>query len=408
MDTLRFPVSIGTNGDDELIGRGHTVTFGLLGDNVFQAKPGTEYNFMVGGPGDNTYHAADNSAITILNGGGGQDTLFAEGMGIGNPQTYVATIEGGHLLGLDSVSGQQVALLNWLDPDYRVETFHLNGGQFGFETVRDAVFASANYLGELSIPEVVDLGMLPPGTTNAVAEDFQAHYESLQGDLVAQRDIVEALPIPGPTVVNGFVAEEVTFADLIELPDSASYFRLFDKEDGEFLGEGDNWLTAGELGSLSPGAGDHQFFVSFWQEGGMSEWVDFSARTAEQTSVIGTRNWIAPDTTDLTYGDLMNTEHLHADAWIRIYDGAQGQIVGGDWLRADSLADHEFPTDSTGEAPVQVWVDTYLEGQGRSGWDSFEVQVLSGELLEASSALPAAAPDEPLYLSDDLAAWLGA
>ena len=171
MATLRFPEVVATNGNDNLIAGTNQLTFGLGGNDTITAQAGSEYNFMAGGPGNDTYVAGPGSAITIID-TGGFDTLVATGLGAYAPHTYVATVESQHIIAVDLVSGQQVAVANWLNPQHRIEQFQLSDGLYTFDQLVNVIANSPNFLGDLSVSDLVSLDILPQGTTSADLQEF--------------------------------------------------------------------------------------------------------------------------------------------------------------------------------------------------------------------------------------------
>ena len=400
MERLLFPITVGSNGDDDLIARGDTVLFGLRGDDHLRAAPHTDYNLMFGGPGDNVYEAANGAAITIINEGGGYDTLVADGLGLDRPDTYVATVEGGHVVALDTLSGQQVTVTHWQDPAQRIEEFRLADGVYDYATVRDAIFDSPNYLGEFSMSDMVDFGMMPPGTTGSMVDEAREHYGELEQTLMGQADLLDDQPSPGPTVINGFLPDGSTLADVIGYAADTRYLRLYDKDTGQFLPGGeddapDGWYTPDQLDDLPvPEHGTASYYVAAWGPGGTGAWTDFTVQGNETPSFVATRDWIVPDTATPSLAELVDASGLDGDAWVRVHNDATGEIVGGDWLAPDELADHLPELVEGGE--TRLWVDTYLHGAGRSGWDGFNILAVDEALVPDDAEMPAPPLDPDL------------
>lgn len=207
MAKLRFPEVVATNGNDNLFVGSNQLTFCLNGNDRIMAQMGSEYNFMAGGEGNDTYVAADYSAITIFD-TGGSDTLIADGLGAYSPNTYVATVEGQHLIAVDLVSGQQVAVANWLNPENAIEQAQLSDGVYTLNELVEVIANSPNFLGDVSTSDLVSVGVLPPGTSSTDLQEFVSYIEQREGTILETQDTL------GLAGVSWVEAREYVFGHL--------------------------------------------------------------------------------------------------------------------------------------------------------------------------------------------------
>ena len=218
-----------------------------------------------------------------------------------------------------------------------------------------------------------------------IVEDTLEQAEKQQL-LMSQTNPLEDRPATGPTVTNGFVPDGSTLADVVDYSADTRYLRLYDRDTGQFLpgGEGeapDGWYTPDQLAELPlPEQGPASYHVAAWSpDDGTSAWNDFTVQTADTASSVATRDRLVADTDTPSLAELVDTSNLNDNAWVRVYNDGTGEIVGGDWLTPDALADHH-PELPDGDE-TRLWVDTYLHGAGRSGWDGFDILTVDADLM---------------------------
>lgn len=303
MATLRFPESVGSLGDDDIRIGSNELAFGLSSNDLMSATYGSEYAFMAGGAGDDGYVAADWSAITIID-SGGYDRVYTDGIGVYRGSTYAATVEGRHLIVADTYSGQQVAIANWQSPGFRIEEVVLADGVYSYQQVRQAVFSSPNYLGDFSVSQLANEGVLPWGTSSADLAEFidytlareQALTQSQLDEAQAQRE-AEAQE----TVQAMFVAYYARPAD----PAGMTYWK-------------EQLLAAkGDPAAISQAFGDSAEFLAVY--GGLSD-SELISRLYQQ---LFSR---APDVQGLAFylDQLQSGAMSPADIAMGIARGAQG------------------------------------------------------------------------------------
>ncbi|MCG7598390.1 hypothetical protein MHM84_01160 [Halomonas sp. McH1-25] len=196
MAKLRYPEQVGTNQSDRLTSNGQQINFGLNGDDTLIASSYSDYNFLVGGAGNDTYVADGYDSVLTIIDSGGEDTVVADGIGAYSDGTYAATVDGKHLIAANVYTGQQVAITNWKS-EGAVENFQLSDGFFTRAQIEEFMEASPNYLGDVSTSQLVEEGVLPPGTTDADLNEFMAYVLGSE-QVLAQR--ADAAPPAVPSV----------------------------------------------------------------------------------------------------------------------------------------------------------------------------------------------------------------
>jgi hypothetical protein len=178
--TIRYTERDATSGNDFLTGASNTITFGMGGNDIFQAAPNpTGGQVFVGGAGSDTYIAAPNSAMTIADmGNGAPNTLVALGIGINSSTSFSAIVDGRHFLALDTATGESVLAVDWLLPANRIDTIQLRDGTFTIDQLVTAVNTGAlgtHFLGNITSTQA---GLIPAGQTQANVNEAISYYEA--------------------------------------------------------------------------------------------------------------------------------------------------------------------------------------------------------------------------------------
>lgn len=178
MPKLRFTEYRGTLHNDVMVTPSASINFALSGNDTLRAMADSEFNFVLGGKGDDTYIASNQSAITIVD-SGGNDRIVATGIGIGSSYSYVLTIDGNkHILAYDTLSGQQVAVANWLNPTNRIEQVTLREGTFSITQIASLLPSMPGYLGDFSMSAVIQAGFFLRGTTPGDVYEFLFYVQA--------------------------------------------------------------------------------------------------------------------------------------------------------------------------------------------------------------------------------------
>jgi len=149
----------GSSGNDSLLGNYDRVYYGLKGNDYFQAQPNQDWIFFIGGKGNDTYVVADHSAITILEAGNSSgDKLVSRGIGLSRTSSIAITIDGRHLMIADSISGQQVTILDWKQATHKIETVELADGIYSYSHLV-SILSQAN-IPNYSLDDIADTGII--------------------------------------------------------------------------------------------------------------------------------------------------------------------------------------------------------------------------------------------------------
>ncbi|MEM7225192.1 MAG: hypothetical protein AAF495_19595 [Pseudomonadota bacterium] len=180
---IRLPETIGTEGNDVFNTFEDHIFFGLEGDDTFLGNFGEDFQIMVGGSGADTYVANNNSIITVLeNGNSVGDTVVATGIGLTLDSSLAGTIDGRHLVAGDTVSGQVVFVLDFLDPENRIETVEIFEGVFGFDDVVNGIFNAPGFQGDIAWEDLgqFDLQAFETGEINETIAFYDARAAALE------------------------------------------------------------------------------------------------------------------------------------------------------------------------------------------------------------------------------------
>jgi hypothetical protein len=166
MEYADFSEQVGSNNADQLATGTSQITYALGGNDQLSGSSGAYYNLQVGGQGSDTYMASPGGTTTVIDNGGTADTLVATGLGLTNPNTFVATTNAGqHLIAADLDSGQAVLVADWASTGNQIETVQLADGTYSIDEIQTAITTSPNNLGDVSTRQLIDVGLLPTGTT---------------------------------------------------------------------------------------------------------------------------------------------------------------------------------------------------------------------------------------------------
>lgn len=228
--TIRYSERDGSSGNDFLVGANNTITFGLQGNDTFQAASNpTAGEVFVGGPGSDTYIAAPNSTMTVADmGSGAPNTIIALGIGLNSTTSFSAIIDGRHFIAADTATGETVIDLDWQDPRNKLDTIQLKDGVFTFDQLATAVNQhqfGRNFLGNITWAQT---GLIPLGQTTADVNEAIAYYENRAAALIVApviNPLEQALVDP-----NFYLArnQDVAVANI----DPAQHFTAYGWHDG--------------------------------------------------------------------------------------------------------------------------------------------------------------------------------
>ncbi|MDJ0531809.1 MAG: peptidylprolyl isomerase [Xenococcaceae cyanobacterium MO_207.B15] len=217
-----FTQVIGDSDNNTLNGLDLQIVFGLAGDDSLSSSVGSlpggeETTILVGGSGDDEYQIAGNStAIIFENGNSSQDVAIATGLTISS-NAVIAEIDNRHLYVGNPESDQYAILVDWQEPENRIESFVLSDFTFSYEQLA-STFSGLNAPNftweELEQQDEINLerlGLTPSSIDDAInqvsarASELEAPVIDPDSDLNTPIYRFQNSDIPGTYL---FVAEE--------------------------------------------------------------------------------------------------------------------------------------------------------------------------------------------------------
>ena len=188
-----FREVVGNEGNDNLLGSDLQVLYGLEGNDTLATvegllPDGMATSFLVGGSGDNRYRVGNNStAIIIENSNTDNDVGQATGIGFNQDTSFTMEIDNGRHLWVGDIESYQSALLiDWQNPENRIENFELEDGTFSYQFVVDNFRSLPGYLGSFtweelgSSSEIVNQEIAQVNTRSATLES----QDPITGEIV--------------------------------------------------------------------------------------------------------------------------------------------------------------------------------------------------------------------------------
>ncbi len=146
------------------------VFFALGGDDTLTATVGADAPVFVGGAGNDRYVGNSGAFLIVADAVGGNDTLSLSTLPAVTGSGYALTIDNGrHLMLFDLAGSRGAMVLNWTDPDWRVESFEMLGATLTAGEIASRLGTSANFLGDFTLEQLsAELG--DPNLSPAVIE----------------------------------------------------------------------------------------------------------------------------------------------------------------------------------------------------------------------------------------------
>lgn len=213
------------------------------------------------------------------------------------------------------------------------------------------------------------------------------------------------------STANGFVTAGTTFADLIvDSATDSTWYKIWDQDTMTYVTDGaldvqNGWVSAASLASMTVDltGDDGQYYIkSYGSTSGMSDWIDFTISTASVDSYVVFGNVELEEASAITYDQLIDTSNLSAGSQLRVWNAETNTYLGAEdggdgWVTAAELADYAVVIGDEGST-MDIWVDVFKSGTGRSGWENFtitaepanlpdpDVPVTEGETLTLTAA----------------------
>ncbi|MDJ0651006.1 MAG: hypothetical protein QNJ60_20120 [Xenococcaceae cyanobacterium MO_188.B19] len=157
MTTGLFNEVIGTSANDVLVAQPLDLIYGLEGDDFLSTETVDLIpSGFVGGSGSDTY-TVRGTGLIIETGNSTNDTLIAEGIGLFRETSEGFTIDGRHLVAFDETTEQGFIIIDWQQPQSRIENFILADGQFSYQEIVAAI-DNLGGLENFTIDEIFNIG----------------------------------------------------------------------------------------------------------------------------------------------------------------------------------------------------------------------------------------------------------
>jgi hypothetical protein len=139
-----FQAQAGTSANDILTGKPLTVTYGFAGDDqITSSGPLSGFDIQVGGTGSDHYQLTSGTGAFVMEqGNDAADRITAGGLQLSGGRTQWLTVEGKHLLSVDTITNSSLLLLNWEQAANRIESFALADGTYSYQELRSALLAA--------------------------------------------------------------------------------------------------------------------------------------------------------------------------------------------------------------------------------------------------------------------------
>jgi hypothetical protein len=112
--------------NDNFQAKSYYTSFGLGGDDIITSSYLGEYQFVIGGEGNDTYIINSPGTMTLIDHGNSQfDTVEASGLGVTYETTFFGTIDNRHLVATDTISGQQLIVIDYQNNLNKIENIKL-------------------------------------------------------------------------------------------------------------------------------------------------------------------------------------------------------------------------------------------------------------------------------------------
>ena len=188
---------IGTPGNDTLTGSNLDFIYGLAGDDLLSLSEDitsnslenialsgqintqiTPQSFLFGGSGSDTYLSRNNVQTFVLeNGNSSSDTLVTESITLSDPNSVFFEFDNRHLVMQNNLTGESLLLIDWQNPENRIENFtSMTNAEsvISYEDLVSNLTSNGNYFGNISIEQVFEIFNLP-----ITADEFNADINAL-------------------------------------------------------------------------------------------------------------------------------------------------------------------------------------------------------------------------------------
>ncbi|MDJ0903280.1 MAG: hypothetical protein QNJ55_31225 [Xenococcus sp. MO_188.B8] len=190
---------LGTSGNDTLTGSNAQDVYGLAGDDLLIAPENTTptspikpQSFLLGGSGSDVYVSRNNVETLIFdthNSGSDIDILVTESITLNDPNAIFFQMDNRHLVMSNSLSGENVTIIDWHNPENRIEGFTsvtTTDTIISYEVFVNNLPSNGNYLGNIALEEAAEILNIP--------FSFSEFYADLDA-FVTRTQLLEALEV---------------------------------------------------------------------------------------------------------------------------------------------------------------------------------------------------------------------
>jgi hypothetical protein len=397
-DTAQVTVTIsdgngGPNPQDDSgsVQAGTSTTIAVLSNDTDPDGDTLTLTSIVQGPSNGSTFIADNNQIsyTPATGFAGQDTFtyrVSDGQATADATVTVQVGLGGAVIAnpdtAETETGQPVTI------DVLSNDTDETGSPLTLEFISDT---PSNGSATIQGSEVV----YTPNTGFTGSDSFSYRVSNFNDDTdtgLVQVSVIGPEPPAeqGLQVATGWFDQGSSFAEAIEGPSDAAWFKIFDAQGGGFITEGasriagGDWVSAGSLAQMSLSEG--RFFVKSWgPQSRQTDWQSGNVTLGRDDSFVEMSGRPLPPGQEVSLGSIIDSENLTDESFVRVFVPGQedfGFLSASDLSGASPLS---ITTGSVGSS-TNVWVDLFLSGQGRSGWSRTEFDVEQG--VSAASVDP--------------------
>lgn len=162
----------GTSGNDTLTGSNSEQVYGLAGDDLLFAPENTNpdsqiapQSFLFGGSGSDVYFSRNNVETLIFDtGNSSSDILVTESITLNDPNSIFFQIDNRHLAMSNSLSGEFVLIIDWQNPENRIEGFTsvtTTDTIVNYEEFVNNLSNNGNYLGNTTFEQIAEIVNTP-------------------------------------------------------------------------------------------------------------------------------------------------------------------------------------------------------------------------------------------------------
>ena len=200
---------IANEADNNILGIDLQILYGLEGNDTLKPLEGSpeaasaDSIFVVGGSGNDTYSLSDfTTSVIIEDGNSNADLANVGSFDFSQATSYVAEISGRHLLIGDVESRQSAVIVDWQQPENRIETFVIETGQIGYEEF------AANYRNAVNFAELTWEELSESGLLNLEKLNLSGQIEDAIAEVKERSALIEAQDLGSGEIMYRFYNPE--------------------------------------------------------------------------------------------------------------------------------------------------------------------------------------------------------